>query len=100
MPRVEIVVAMNMCMKVRETREFIYSLSESLDELKEDFDLRRRPCCAIRKMATKCMEKVNIAYSRFIKISEYYEFDENYSIVPRTDKLFRDSVDLCVFFGV
>lgn len=71
-----------------------------LDELKEDFDLRRRPCCAIRKMAQRSMEKVNIAYSRFNKISERYEFDENYSIVPRTDKLFRDSVDLCVFFGV
>ena len=71
-----------------------------LDELKEDFNLRRRPCCAIRKMAKRCMEKVNIAYSRFIKISEYYEFDDNYAIVPRTDKLFRDSVDLCVFFGV
>ena len=71
-----------------------------LDELKEDFDLRRRPCCAIRKMANRCMERVNIAYSRFMKISEYYEFDDNYSIVPRTDRLFRDSVDLAVFFGV
>lgn len=30
-------LAMKLCMKVRETREFIYSLSESLDELKEDF---------------------------------------------------------------
>lgn len=29
--------AMNLCMKVRETREFIYSLSEILDELEEDF---------------------------------------------------------------
>lgn len=29
--------AMKLCMKVRETREFIYSLSESLDEVKEDF---------------------------------------------------------------
>ena len=28
--------AMKLCMKVRETREFIYSLSESIDELKED----------------------------------------------------------------
>ena len=71
-----------------------------LDELKEDFDLRRRPCCAIRKMANRCMERVNIAYFRFMKISEYYEFDENYSIVPRTDRLFRESVDLAVFFGV
>ena len=71
-----------------------------LDELKEDFDTRRRPCCAIRKIANRCMEKINIAYSRFMKIQDCYGFDENYSIVPRTDKIFRDSVDLAVFFGI
>lgn len=32
-----VTTAMNLCMKVRETREFIYSLSQSIDELKEDF---------------------------------------------------------------
>ncbi len=29
--------AMNICMKVKSTREFIYSLSESLDEMKKGF---------------------------------------------------------------
>lgn len=71
-----------------------------LDNLKEDFCHRRRPCCAIRKMANRCMERINIAYSRFIKISEYYEFDENYAIVPRTDGLFKASVNLAMFFGI
>lgn len=31
-----VTAAMKLCMKVRDTREFIYSLSETLDELKED----------------------------------------------------------------
>ena len=32
----KVTLAMNLCMKVRDTREFIYSLSQSIDELKED----------------------------------------------------------------
>lgn len=32
-----VTMAMQLCMKVRDTREFIYSLSESIDQLKEDF---------------------------------------------------------------
>jgi len=33
----KVTLAMQLCMKVRDTREFIYSLSESIDQLKEDF---------------------------------------------------------------
>ncbi len=33
-----VILAMNLCMKVRDTREFIYSLSESIDEMKNIFE--------------------------------------------------------------
>ena len=71
-----------------------------LDELREDFDTRRRPCCSIRKKAKECMGKLLIARDRFVRISEKYGYNEECSLVVCTDKLYCLSVSHCAFFGI
>lgn len=71
-----------------------------LDELREDFCLRRRPCCAIRRKAKEAIGKLLVARDRFVRIADKYGFDENYSIVVRTDKLYCLAVGHCAFFEI
>ena len=71
-----------------------------LDELREDFDTRRRPCNAIRRMAKEAVGKLLAAHGRFVRIADKYGFDESYALVVRTDKLYCLAVDHCAFFEV
>lgn len=95
------------CMNKLRAMDILQSLWEivrdnkcAMDELREDFELRRRPCCAIRKNAKQSIERINLAYGRFIRISEAYGFDEDYSVIPKTENLYMASVNLALFFGV
>lgn len=72
----------------------------TMEELYEDFSLRRRPCCAIRRMARKAMERVETAHHRFVQIVQKYGFGEEYSLIIRTDKLYCKSVEYAAFFGI
>ena len=71
-----------------------------LDELREDFDTRRRPCNAIRRMAKEAVGKLLVARDRFVRISDKYGCDESCALVVRTDKLYCLAVGHCAFFEI
>ena len=93
-------------MKEQRAREILVALWEivrdntcAMDELRDDFDHRRRPCAAIRRLARKAMAEVERAHHRFVQIAEHYGFEE-WCVVTRTDNLYVKAVNHCAFFGV
>ena len=71
-----------------------------MDELRDDFAYRRRPCCYIRRVACVNIEQAKRAFDLFCRIAKRYDINESNSIVTDTVKVYSAAMEHSRFFGV